>query len=116
MRDFRKLEVWQESMKIVEDVYKLTESFPDTEKYGLVSQLRRCAVSMPSNISEGCSRASSKEFSRFLQIAIGSAFELETQLIISERIGYKKDKFPHILKDLNKLQKRLNALNSKLRS
>lgn len=69
-------------------IYSLTERFPETEKFNLTNQLRRCAISMPSNIAEGHSRCSKKDFARFLEIALGSAYENETQLIISERLGY----------------------------
>ena len=114
MRDFRKLEVWHEAITLVELIYKLTNEFPISEKFNLISQMQRCAVSIPSNIAEGASRDSSKEFSRYLQIAIGSSFELETQLIISSRLGYIKES-EHILERLNRLQRRLNALNKSIK-
>ena len=82
----KKLKVWQLGMEIVMDVYKLTESFPEGEKYGLTSQMRRCAVSIPSNIAEGAARNTNKEFVNFLHIAQGSLAELETQLEISLRL------------------------------
>ena len=82
----KKLKVWQLGMEIVMDVYKLTESFPEGEKYGLTSQMRRCAVSIPSNIAEGAARNTKKEFVNFLHIAQGSLAELETQLEISLRL------------------------------
>ena len=82
----KKLKVWQLGMEIVMDVYKLTESFPEREKYGLTSQMRRCAVSIPSNIAEGAARNTKKEFVNFLHIAQGSLAELETQLEISLRL------------------------------
>ena len=82
----KKLKVWQLGMEIVMDMYKLTESFPEVEKYGLTSQMRRCAVSIPSNIAEGAARNTKKEFVNFLHIAQGSLAELETQLEISLRL------------------------------
>jgi len=82
MRDFRKLEIWKDSIQLVEEVYSITRKFPDTEKFGLTSQMNRSAISIPYNIAEGCSRSSIIEFSRFLEIALGSSFELETQLEI----------------------------------
>lgn len=82
MRDFRKLEIWKNGIELVKQVYQLSNKLPSEEKYGLRSQITRAAVSIPSNIAEGCSRNSEVEFKRFLEIAIGSLFELETQLII----------------------------------
>ena len=81
------LEVYKLSLDLVEDIYKLTKSFPASENFGLTSQLRRAAVSLPSNIAEGSSRGSTKDFIRFLNIASGSLTETETQLVIAERIG-----------------------------
>jgi four helix bundle protein len=80
--------VWRKSMDLVVLIYKLTKNFPKEELYGLVSQMRRSAVSIPSNISEGRRRGSRNEFQRFLRIAFGSASELETQLEISRRLNY----------------------------
>jgi four helix bundle protein len=82
MRDFKKLEIWKNGIELVKQVYELSNELPSAEKYGLRSQITRAAVSIPSNIAEGCSRNSEIEFKRFLEIAIGSLFELETQLII----------------------------------
>ena len=78
IQSHKDLRVWKESMLLVENIYKITESFPQSELYALVSQLRRAAISIPSNISEGCGRKGNKELSRFLYIALGSLFELET--------------------------------------
>ena len=88
MRNFRNLEVWKEAIDLASLVYTLTKKFPKQEQYGLVSQINRCSVSIPSNIAEGCSRSSEKEYSRFLEIAIGSSFEMETQLEISNNLNY----------------------------
>jgi len=87
-RKHHELHVWQESMTLVELVYKLTEAFPEKERYGLISQLRRAAVSVPSNIAEGAAGGTDAEFIRFLHIARGSLSEIETQLLISQRLGY----------------------------
>lgn len=92
MRDFRKLEIWKKGILPVKEVYKLTETLPSTEKFGLISQMQRCTVSILSNIAEGFSRNSEKECNRYLEIAIGSAFELETQLILCSELGYAEDK------------------------
>ena len=82
----KKLKVWQLAMEIVTDVYRLTESFPSEEKFGLISQMRRCAVSIPSNTAEGAARNTRKEFINFLHISQGSLAELDTQLEISLRL------------------------------
>ena len=87
-QNFRSLKVWQLGMEIVEEVYRLSRQFPKYETYGLCSQIQCAAVSIPSNIAEGHARGSSKEFSRFLGIAQGSLAELETQLLLAERLKY----------------------------
>ncbi len=114
MRDFRKLEVWEQSIQLADLIYEITESFPKTETYGITQQMQRCAVSIPSNIAEGCSRDSEREFSRFIQIALGSSFELETQLLIAKKRKYFNDG-SSIFYLLEIIQKRLNALNNKLK-
>ena len=91
MSGFKQLKVWQVGMDLVIKVYKITESFPKSEMYGLVSQLRRCAVSIPSNIAEGSSRNNPKEFAQFLYIAQGSLSELDTQFTIAQLLGYIQD-------------------------
>lgn len=88
VKSYRDLRVWQSAMELVTDVYCLTNKFPKNEDFGLTSQVRRAAVSVPSNIAEGHARVSDKEFYRFLSIALGSLAELETQLMISEKLGY----------------------------
>ncbi len=112
MRDFRKLEVWQQSMVLVNRVYDVVDKFPKNEMYGISQQIQRCSVSIPSNIAEGCSRKSEKEFSRYLQIALGSSFELETQLLIATKRKYFEDKA--LFELLTIVQKRLNKLNQVL--
>ncbi|WP_179317371.1 four helix bundle protein [Winogradskyella undariae] len=107
------LEVYKLSLDLVEEIYSLTKDFPSSENYGLTSQLRRAAVSLPSNIAEGSSRGSTKDFIRFLNIASGSLSEVETQLIIAERIGYVA--FPDTLKNnINSIQKMLYRLKEAL--
>lgn len=91
MNNYKELKIWQKSMDLVEKVYKITSNFPIEEKFGLISQIQRCAVSIPSNIAEGAGRNSNKEFRNFLGIANGSANELNTQLLLSIRIGYVKE-------------------------
>ena len=88
MRTHKDLNVWKEAMGLVKEIYSLTTDFPREEIYGLVSQIRRAAVSIPSNIAEGAARGSHKDFIRFLYIALGSLAELETQLLLSAELGY----------------------------
>lgn len=88
MKSHKDLKVWQESMSLVEDVYKKTTLFPKEELYGLTSQIKRSVISIPSNIAEGAGRKSPKEFKRFLYIALGSASELDTQIEIAIRLGF----------------------------
>ena len=88
MSTFRDLKIWQKSMNLVVKIYNETENFPNIEKFGLISQLRKSAISIPSNIAEGYGRNSKAEFSRFLNISMGSLFEVQTQLQIAERLEY----------------------------
>lgn len=88
MQDFRNLKVWQYAHQLVLDVYGATAAFPRAERYGLSSQMRRAAVSIPSNIAEGCGRGSDADFARFLSIAMGSASELEYQLLLARDLGW----------------------------
>ena len=116
MRDFRKLEVWKQSLIYVKIIYEITASFPGHEKYGLVSQMNRSAISIPSNIAEGCSRRTAVEFSRFLEIAIGSSFELETQIEVCLLVSYINAKqHSSLMEELHILQKRMNMLREKVR-
>jgi len=88
MGTHKELEVWKMSVDFVVDIYTLTKSFPVDEKYGMISQMRRAAISIPSNIAEGAGRQSDKENLQFLHIALGSISELDTQLIVAEKLGY----------------------------
>ena len=88
IRPHTKLQLWQEAMRLVEDISALTDAFPKTEVYGLVSQMRRAGVSVPSNIAEGAARGTKKEFVQSLMIARGSLSELDTQLELAQRLGY----------------------------
>lgn len=88
MNNFRELAVWKKSMDFIYDVYCFCKLLPDDEKWSLTSQIKRSSISISSNIAEGCGRNTKKDFARFLSIAIGSSFELETQLIICKRLGY----------------------------
>lgn len=88
MHQFKELGIWKKSRLFCSEIYSITSSFPNDEKFGLTNQLRRASVSIPSNIAEGSSRNSNKDFSRFLEIAIGSAYEIETQLLIASDLGF----------------------------
>jgi four helix bundle protein len=88
MHRYRDLKFWSESMDLSIEIYKLTSNFPKEEKFGIVDQMRRASVSIPSNIAEGSGRKSDKDFSRFLDYSMGSAYELETQIEISKELGY----------------------------
>lgn len=91
MRDFHKLIIWQRSHQLTLAVYRISKSFPKEEIFGLTSQIRRAVSSIPTNIAEGCGRASNKDFAHFLQIAIGSATEVEYQLLLAHDINYIND-------------------------
>lgn len=115
MKTHKDLIVWQKSIDFVTELYKETSNFPKEEQYGLVSQMRKAAVSIPSNIAEGAARNSDKEFVRFLFIARASASELETQLLISANLGFTilsqnqlKDSLLEILKMLTTLINKIN--------
>ena len=88
MRTHKDLDAWKEYIELVKEIYKLTSNFPKEELYSLTSQIRRCTVSIPSNVAKGDARNSKKEFIQFLYIALGSCAELDTQLIISKELGY----------------------------
>ena len=88
MRNFRKLDIWNDARFLVKEVYILTSKLPSTEKFGLTSQINRCSISIPANIAEGCAKDSQKDFVRFLQISLGSAFEWETQIIICKNLNF----------------------------
>ena len=110
MGPHKNLRVWNESMELAERVYKLTASFPREELFGLVSQMRRCAVSIPSNIAEGYGRGTNAELIHFLYISLGSSNELETQLELSKRFSYVSDDDFILLDGLN------NSVNKMIQS
>ena len=115
IQSFKDLLVWQKSRALVINVYDITKEFPKEEVYGLTNQIRRCAVSIPSNIAEGFGRGSRTEYARFLRIAKGSLFELETQMDISGELGYLDMPIcKQILNDINEVGKMLGGLLVKL--
>lgn len=117
MRDFRKLKVWEKAHRLVLAVYELTAVFPDSERYGLSSQLRRASVSIPANIAEGCGRATSTEFARFLDIAMGSASEVEYLLLLANDLGLvNHDTFVNASEQVVEVKRMLAGLLSQLRS
>jgi four helix bundle protein len=115
MHNFRELKVWQKARHLVKDIYLLTKDLPDEEKFGLVSQMRRASVSIPSNIAEGTGRRTDKEFARFLDIAIGSAFELETQLMLCLDLNFvANDTFNELELKIQEIEKMISALREKI--
>ncbi len=117
VKSYQDLIVWQKSMELVERVYRMTRVFPKDELYGLSSQIRRAAVSIPSNIAEGQARKSTAEFLHFLSIAQGSRAEVETQTLIAQRLGYVTEvQIKEILSLLDEISRMLNTLRSKLNS
>ncbi|MGE6220221.1 four helix bundle protein [Nubsella zeaxanthinifaciens] len=117
MHKYKELKVWQKAIELVTDIYRTTAKFPDKERFGLVSQINRAAVSIPSNIAEGAGRNSDKEFLYFLSVAHASSYETETQLIISHNLNYLLAEELDVLTDkINEWQKMSYSFQSKLRS
>ena len=115
IHNFRELKVWQKSICMVKNIYVSTASFPKSETYGIVAQIQRAAVSIPANISEGCGRNSDKELSRFLDIALGSAFELFTLITLSVELNFiDKIESESILHEISEIQKMIYGLKQKL--
>lgn len=120
IKSYKELIVWQKSIQLVTKIYLLTRDFPKSEQYGLVSQMRRSAISIPSNIAEGYGRKSSKEYSQFYSIAYGSGMELETQLIITKELSLAKSQqiepienlLVEVLKMLNTMIAKMKELNA----
>jgi len=100
MTSHKELKVWQKGIELVKVIYNVTNDFPKAEQFGLTSQIRRCSVSIPSNIAEGCGRHSDKELIHFLYITLGSASELETQIIISQELGFLEKEISEIIQAL----------------
>ena len=116
MRSHTNLDAWKRSMDLVLDIYRLTDGFPKEEKYGLTSQLRRAAVSIPANIAEGAARKSLKEFRKFLSNAQGSESEVETELMIACRLGYcSRDDYESIYRNIDDIGKMKTGLSNYLK-
>ncbi len=115
MKNFKKLKIWQKGFKIAIETYKITKDFPTEEKFALTSQTNRSSVSISSNIAEGSSRRSQKDYFRFIEIALGSSFELESQFLIAYELDFgSKEKIENILQEIDEEQKMLIAFMKKL--
>ncbi|QQV04097.1 MULTISPECIES: four helix bundle protein [Chryseobacterium] len=113
--NFKNLNIWNLSIEIANDTYVLTDAFPKNEEFGLKSQLRRCSVSVASNIAEGSSRSSNKDFNRFLEISLGSLYELQTQIIISSKRNYFEiNKLEIIENKITELQRMISGFQKNL--
>ena len=116
MHQFKELIIWKKSRQFCSTIYLITSTFPSEEKFGLTNQLRRACVSIPSNIAEGSSRNSNKEFARFLEIAVGSAYEIETQLLISFDLGFlENEKLKILIYQLEEIIKMISKFKSNLK-
>jgi four helix bundle protein len=117
IRTYRDLIVWQKSIHIVTDIYRVTKHFPKQETFGLVLQIRRSSISVSSNIAEGYSRYSNREFTRFLEIAIGSLAEMQTQLLISLNLEYiSETDFKTVTENSREIERMLSSLIRKLKA
>lgn len=117
MKNFRNLLVWEKAHLLVLEIYKASKPFPSEEKFGLTSQLRRAAASVPTNIAEGCGRSSDSDFRRFLDIAMGSACEVEYLLHLSEELGFLEAKISQrLVGDVAEVKRMLSSLIVKLRA
>ncbi len=115
MGNFKELKIWQKGVQMAVNSFKLTSTFPKEEKYGIISQITKASVSIPSNIAEGSSRSSEKDYNRFIEISLGSTFELETQLLVAESVRYgEKELRNEMLKDIDEEQKMLISFMNKL--
>jgi four helix bundle protein len=116
MHNFKELKVWQLSRQLVKEVYVLTSKFPMEEKFGLISQLRRCSVSIPTNIAEGSGRNTDKDFAHFLNISLGSAYELETLLILAFDVDFiSAEQLESLILKISEIQKMTFGLIKTLR-
>ena len=108
MKNFKDLKIWQKGMDIAVSCFQLTDSFPSIERFGIVSQINRAGVSIPSNVAEGSSRTSEKDYGRFIEISLGSSFELETQLLIAQRLKFGDEtKVADLISNVSEEQKML---------
>ncbi|GAA4945923.1 four helix bundle protein [Algibacter agarivorans] len=116
MHRFKELEIWKRSRLFCSKIYSITSNFPDSEKFGITNQLRRASVSIPSNIAEDSSRSSNKDFSRFLQITLGSTYEIETQLLISNDLNFiTNSELENTISELQEIIKMISKFKSTLK-
>ena len=116
MRDFRNYDIWQDGIKLTVKIYKLSETYPEIEKFNLRTQINRASTSITNNIAEGSAKSSEKDFSRFLEISLGSAFEVENLLFLSLELNYLSDEsFKTFQNEINSLQKRIHGFIQHLR-
>lgn len=117
MRPHEKLDVWKKAIEMVTLVYEVTKQFPSEERFGLTSQIRRAAVSIPANIAEGAARQTDKEFNQFLSIAQGSSSELETELLIAKNLGYiQSDDYERVVHEINTIARMIVGLSRTVRT
>jgi four helix bundle protein len=117
MQDFRKLKMWEKAHQLTLAVYRVTVKFPKDETYGLISQIRRAAASIPTNMAEGCGRDTEPEFNRFMQIAMGSACETEYQLLLAKDLGYLgNDEYLILNEQINEIKRMLSTLIVKIKN
>ena len=116
MKNFKQLRIWQKGFEIAIDSFKLVSTFPKEEKFGLASQITGAGVSIPSNIAEGSSRSSERDYSRFLEISLGSSYELETQLLIAQSLNFGESLLrEHLLMEIGHEEKMILSFLSKLK-
>jgi four helix bundle protein len=117
VRDFRKLKVWEKGHRLTLDVYEVTVTFPSEELYGLTSQMRRACAAIPANVAEGCGRGSNADLARFLQIAIGSASELENHLLLAQDLAFvKPTDYERLTGEVTELKRMLTSFVKNLKS
>ena len=117
VRDFRKVRVWEKAHELTLEIYRLTTGFPDNERYGLVSQIRRACMSIPTNIAEGCGRGSQNDLARFIDIASGSASEVDYQLQLALDLGYLHgNHYADLAQKVKEIRRMLTAFNKTVRS
>ena len=115
MRNFRNYDMWKTSLKLSTEIYQIVNKFPSYERFGLSGQMRRASVSIVSNIAEGSSRSTEKDFAHFLQISLGSAYELETQLYIAHQLGYiTKETLDNLLSEINSIERQVYEMIHRL--
>ena len=117
LQDFHSLQVWRKAHELTLTVYRVTATFPDTERFGLTSQIRRCCASIPANIAEGCGRGGGKDFARFLRIAAGSASELEYHVLLAHDLQIVQvEEYEHVVRAAAEIRRMLAGLLRKLRT